>query len=89
MASSDIFLCRQCHLFQVFQTEVKEYFIEDYILWMTKESTGVQRLEKDVRGIFWRDMTFPKELKEDLRKRFLVYDELCKKDANREMSDGY
>ena len=29
------------------------------------------------------------ELKEDLRKRSLVYDELCKKDANREMSDGY
>ena len=69
--------------------DVKEFFIEDYILWMTKESTGVQRLDKDVRGIFWRNMPFPKELKEDLRKRSLVYDELCKKDANREMSDGY
>ena len=69
--------------------DVKEFFIEDYILWMTKESTGVQRLEKDVRGIFWRNMPFPKELKEDLRRRSLVYDELCKKDANREMSDGY
>ena len=69
--------------------DLKESFIEDYILWMTKESTGVQRLEKDVRGIFWRNMPFPKELKEDLRKRSLVYDELCKKDANREMSDGY
>ncbi|MCR4579792.1 MAG: hypothetical protein K5681_05540 [Treponema sp.] len=69
--------------------DLKEFFIEDYILWMTKESTGVQRLDKDVRGIFWRNMPFPKELKEDLRKRSLVYDELCKKDANREMSDGY
>ncbi|MBO4857422.1 MAG: hypothetical protein J5527_02775 [Treponema sp.] len=69
--------------------DLKEYFIEDYILWMTKESIGVQRLERDVRGIFWRNMPFPKELKEDLRKRSLVYDELCKKDANREMSDGY
>ncbi|MCR4743000.1 MAG: hypothetical protein K5866_09055 [Treponema sp.] len=69
--------------------DLKEFFIEDYILWMTKESTGVQRLEKDVRGIFWRNMPFPKELKEELRKRSLVYDELCKKDANREMSDGY
>ena len=69
--------------------DVKEFFIEDYILWMTKESTGVQRLDKDVRGIFWRNMPFPKPLKEDLRKRSLVYDELCKKDANREMSDGY
>lgn len=69
--------------------DLKEFFIEDYILWMTKESTGVQRLDKDVRGIFWRNMPFPKELKEDLRKRSLVYDDLCKKDANREMSDGY
>lgn len=69
--------------------DLKAFFIEDYILWMTKESTGVQRLDKDVRGIFWRNMPFPKELKEDLRKRSLVYDELCKKDANREMSDGY
>ncbi|MCQ2592320.1 MAG: hypothetical protein MJ188_06005 [Treponema sp.] len=69
--------------------DLKEYFIEDYILWMTKESIGVQRLEKDVRGIFWRNMPYPKELKEELRKRSLVYDELCKKDANREMSDGY
>ncbi len=69
--------------------DVKEFFIEDYILWMTKEAIGVQRLDKDVRGIFWRNMPFPKPIKEDLRKRSLVYDELCKKDANREMSDGY
>lgn len=69
--------------------DVKEFFIEDYILWITKESTGVQRLDKDVRGIFWRNMPFPKPLKEELRKRSLVYDDLCRKDANREMSDGY
>ena len=69
--------------------DLKEFFIEDYILWMTKESVGVQRLDKEVRGIFWRNMPFPKELKEDLRKRSLVYNELCQKDANREMSDGY
>lgn len=69
--------------------DLKEFFIEDYILWITKEAEGVQRLDKDIRGIFWRNMPFPKERKEDLRKRSLVYDELCKKDANREMSDGY
>ena len=74
---------------QKLKGDVKEYFIEDYILWITKESNGVQRLEKDVRGIFWRHLPFPKTLKEELRKRSLVYDELCKKDANREMSDGY
>ena len=74
---------------QKLKGDVKEYFIEDYILWITKESNGVQRLEKDVRGIFWRHLPIPKPLKEELRKRSLVYDELCKKDANREMSDGY
>ncbi|MBD5409491.1 MAG: hypothetical protein HDR53_00155 [Treponema sp.] len=69
--------------------ELKSFFIEDYVLWMTKESEGVQRLDKDVRGIFWRNMPFPDELKQTLRKRSLVYDELCVKDNNRAMSDGY
>ena len=56
---------------------------------MTKESNGVQRLDKEVRGIFWRNMPYPNELKQELRKRSLVYDELCIKDNNRAMSDGY
>lgn len=74
---------------QKLKGELKSFFIEDYILWMTKESTGVQRLDKEVRGIFWRNMPFPDALKQDLRKRSLVYDELCIKDNNRAMSDGY
>lgn len=74
---------------QKLKGELKNYFIEDYILWLTKEANGVQRLDKEVRGIFWRNMPFPKALKEDLRKRSLVYDDLCIKDNNREMSDGY
>lgn len=69
--------------------DLKAYFIEDYVLWMTKESEGVQRLDKDVRGIFWRNMPFPDSLKQELRKRSLVYEELCIKDNNRAMSDGY
>lgn len=69
--------------------DLKAFFIEDYILWMTKESEGVQRLDKEVRGIFWRNMPFPQEKKEILRKRSLVYEDLCQKDANRAMSDGY
>lgn len=74
---------------QKLKGDLKQFFIEDYLLWMMKESTGVQRLDKEVRGIFWRNMPFPKQLKEELRKRSLVYDELCIKDNNREMSDGY
>lgn len=74
---------------QKLKGDLKAFFIEDYVLWMTKEANGVQRLDKEVRGIFWRNMPFPKELKEELRKRSLVYDELCIKDNNRAMSDGY
>jgi hypothetical protein len=74
---------------QKLKGDLKQFFIEDYLLWMMKESTGVQRLDKEVRGIFWRNLPFPKPLKEELRKRSLVYDELCIKDNNREMSDGY
>lgn len=69
--------------------DVRLRFIQDYILWMTKESEGVQKLDKDVRGIFWRDMPFPPQLRESLRKRGFVYNELYKKDKNREISDGY
>lgn len=69
--------------------DVREYFIQDYILWITKESEGTQKLEKDVRGIFWRNIPFRQELRDRLRKRGFVYNELYKKDINRSLSDGY
>lgn len=69
--------------------DLKELFINDYILWMTKESDGVQRLDKEVRAIFWRFMPFSKEIKAKLKTRSYVYQELCQRDLNREMSDGY
>ena len=69
--------------------DVKEYFIQDYVLWITKESEGTQKLDREVRGIFWRHMPFPQELKDELRNRGFLYNELYKKDKNREMSDGY
>ena len=69
--------------------DLKESFIDDYILWMQKESEGIQKLDKEVRAIFWRFMPFAKEVKEKLKSRALVYQELCQRDANREMSDGY
>lgn len=74
---------------QKLKGDLKEFFINDYVLWMTKESEGVQRLEKEVRGIFWRHMPFPQELKDKLKTRSLVYQELCQRDVNRSMSDGY
>ncbi len=69
--------------------DVKDQFIQDYILWITKESEGTQKLDRDVRAIFWRYMPFPDELREKLKNRGFVYSELYKKDQNRSMSDGY
>ncbi len=69
--------------------DVRQRFIQDYILWITKESEGVQKVDKDVRGIFWRDIPFHQQTKDNLRKRGFVYNELYKKDKNRELSDGY
>jgi hypothetical protein len=69
--------------------DVKDYFIRDYILWITKESQGTQKLERDVRGIFWRLIPFPQPVKDNLKNRGFVYGELYKKDINISMSDGY
>ncbi len=69
--------------------DVKDQFIADYILWLTREFDGTQKLEKPVREIFWRYMPFPQEVKDKLKLRGSVYAELCKKDLNRSMSDGY
>jgi len=72
-----------------FKGDVRDSFVQDYIIWLTKESEGTQKLDKDVRGIFWRNTPFPDDLRESLRNRGFVYNELYKKDQNRAMSDGY
>ncbi len=74
---------------QKLKGDVKDKFIEDYVLWITKEAEGTQKLERPVREIFWRYMPFPQERKDSLKNRGFVYAELAKKDLNRSMSDGY
>lgn len=74
---------------QKLKGDIKEYFIQDYVMWMTKESEGIQKLDKEVRGSFWRFMPFTREVKEKLRNRSFVYQELYQRDINRQMSDGY
>jgi hypothetical protein len=69
--------------------DLKEAFIADYITWMTKESEAIQKLDKEVRGIFWRHIPFSKSIKEKLRDRSYAYQELYQRDINRAMSDGY
>ena len=74
---------------QKLKGDIKEYFIQDYITWMIKESEGIQKLDKEVREVFWRYMPFSDTIKAKLKDRALVYQELCQRDLNRQMSDGY
>jgi hypothetical protein len=69
--------------------DLKETFIQDYIIWITKESEGTQRLDKELRGVFWRHIPFSQAIKEKLRNRSYVYQDLYQRDLNRAMSDGY
>lgn len=69
--------------------DVRDAFIQDYILWVTKEYEGTQKLDREVRGIFWRNIPFPQETKDKLKNRGFVYNELYKKDINRSLTDGY
>ncbi len=69
--------------------DVKDRFIEDYVLWINRESEGTQKLDRDVRSIFWRYIPFPQDVKEVLKNRGFVYQDLYKKDQNRSVSDGY
>jgi len=69
--------------------DLKEAFIQDYIAWITKESEGTQKLDKELRGAFWRYMPFSQPVKDKLKNRSFVYQELYQRDVNRSMSDGY
>lgn len=69
--------------------DLKQAFIQDYILWIKFESQGMQKLNREVRTIFWRYIPFPQELKDSLKNRGFYYSELYKKDQTRAMSRGY
>ena len=69
--------------------DVKQQFLDDYFLWVTKEVDGIQKMEKEVRSIFWRYIPFKQSVKDVLRDRGYVYNELYRKDMNRTLSDGY
>ena len=74
---------------QKLKGDLKSYFIADYVLWMTKELDGIQRMDKELRAVFWRFVPFNQEKKDDLKMRSPVYAELYQRDLNRAMSDGY
>ena len=74
---------------QKLKGDLKSYFIADYVLWMTKELDGIQRMDKELRAVFWRFVPFNQAKKDDLKMRSPVYAELYQRDLNRAMSDGY
>jgi hypothetical protein len=68
--------------------DVKTMFIEDYRLWIEKESEGIQKIHKDVRFIFWRNIPFPDEIKESLKNKGFYYSELYEKEKIFKLSQG-
>ncbi len=74
---------------QKLRGNIKEYFVKDYILWITMEYQGMQKLHRDSRPIFWRHVPFPKEKREELKNRGFFYADLYKRDERRAQSDGY
>ncbi|QMU99183.1 hypothetical protein F0310_01950 [Borrelia sp. A-FGy1] len=68
---------------------IKNLFLDDYFLWIDKESKGIQKIEKMVRGVMWRNTPFPRDLKEQLGKKSFVYKDLLDRDKNIEISSRY
>jgi hypothetical protein len=69
--------------------DIKTLFINDYILWITKEAEGIQKLDsQDIRYIFWRFIPFPDKIKEELSNRGYYYNDLYKKEMSFRMSQG-
>jgi len=66
---------------------LRSKFIYDYYLWITKESEGIQKLEKEIRRIFWFKLPFPDNLKEELSKKGYYYQDLYKKDEAKKLSE--
>ncbi|MEN2997941.1 MAG: hypothetical protein ABDH28_02750 [Brevinematia bacterium] len=67
--------------------DLRSKFIYDYYLWITKESEGIQKLEKEIRRIFWFKIPFPDKIKEDLSKKGYYYQDLYKKEETKKLSE--
>jgi hypothetical protein len=53
--------------FKRFRTD-RDKFVNDYMLWIKYESEGVQRLNKVVRGIFYKHIPFEKTIRDKVSK---------------------
>ncbi len=39
--------------------DIKELFVRNYVLWQMFEASGIQKMEKEIRLMFWMQMPFP------------------------------
>lgn len=67
--------------------DLRSKFVYDYYLWITKESEGIQKLDKEIRRIFWFKVPFPDDIKEDLKNKGYYYQDLYKKEEAKKLSD--
>ncbi|MCK9223683.1 MAG: hypothetical protein M0R46_07410 [Candidatus Muirbacterium halophilum] len=72
-----------------FNNDLKESFIENYILWIKYESHGMQKLDKEVRKIFWFSIPFSTEIQDTLKDRGFHFKQLWENTQRKSMSDGY
>lgn len=63
----------------------EQEFMKDYVVWITEEVIGRPRLDTPTRALFWRNVPFPQEIREELGQRG-VYRILMEKDARRSQS---
>ncbi|WP_372589006.1 hypothetical protein QQE94_06175 [Fervidobacterium pennivorans subsp. shakshaketiis] len=66
-----------------------EYFVKDYILWLSKEANGIQKLDKAVREIFWKYLPFDDSVKEKLSKVSYIYQQLWERDLRKRQRDQH
>ena len=53
--------------FKRFRTD-RDKFVNDYLAWIRYESEGIQRLNRVVRGIFYKHIPFQKDIRDKVSK---------------------
>lgn len=71
------------HAENIKKGDVKAHFIDSYFSWIRWESTGAQKLDKELRFIFWKYVPFPYYLREHLAKKSPAYTNLFKREQNK------
>jgi hypothetical protein len=62
---------------QKIKGDIKDYFIDSYITWITKESNGLHQMDAALRSIFWKQIPFSKTVVEKLKTHSAVYQNLA------------